>query len=178
MKIEILHEAGYKEALLGISLSYNQPIENMSKVANKLAHKDGGHNKFLESIAVWLDIIAPRYWWQQFDTYRIGVTKQSESTMHTILKGLLTELDFEIPISTVLLDRLNTLIKKKLFKQVKAELPESFLQRRVVCTNYKTLRHIYHQRKSHRLGEWYTFCREIFYNLNYPKFISKEDHLR
>ena len=30
MKVHVLREAGYEEALLGLSLSYNQPIEKMS----------------------------------------------------------------------------------------------------------------------------------------------------
>ena len=80
MKIKILKEAGYDEALLGLSLSYNTKIERMDKVAAKLYCKDGGHNKFLESICVWLDITAARYWWQEFDTYRIGVTKLGSGT--------------------------------------------------------------------------------------------------
>ncbi len=75
MKTKLLHEHGSQEALLGLSLSYDS--EPNIKVANQLAHKQGGHNKFLESIVVWLDITAPRYWWQEFDTYRIGITKQS-----------------------------------------------------------------------------------------------------
>jgi len=82
MRIQVLEESGLSHALLGLSLNKNQPLDNMLTLSDKLASKDGGHNKFLESIAVWLDITAPRYWWSQLDTYRAGVTKQSESTMH------------------------------------------------------------------------------------------------
>lgn len=64
MKIQILEESGYNHALLGLSLSYNQPVEKMPGVANRLANKDMAHNKFLESIIVWLDITAMRGWWQ------------------------------------------------------------------------------------------------------------------
>jgi len=78
MDVKILEEAGYKHALYGISLSYNKDIENMEKVSKSLCKLDGGHNKFLESIVVWLEINAARYWWQEFDTYRVGITKQSE----------------------------------------------------------------------------------------------------
>ena len=83
MNVTVLNEAGYQEALLGLSLSYEQSLDKMPAVAERLAQRDNGHNKFLESIVVWLDVIAPRYWWQEFDTYRIGVSKQSSSTMHT-----------------------------------------------------------------------------------------------
>ena len=158
MKIEILQEAGYEHALLGISLSYNTDMDRMPKVAKKLAGKGGGHNKFLESIVVWLDIIAPRYWWLQFDTYRIGVTKQSESTMHTILKNKLTDYHFAYPMPEETLARLNELIEKNEFDQLKAELPEGFLQRRIVCTNYQTIFRMVRQRKTHKLKEWQAFC--------------------
>ena len=137
MRVKILREAGYDEVLLGLSLSFNRSVEGMPQVAQRLCDKDDGHNKFLESIVVWLDITAPRYWWQQEATYRIGITRQSESTMHTILRKELTAQDFinSIPVQT--LDRLNKLIKDELFEQLKNELPEGFLQRRIICTNYK-----------------------------------------
>lgn len=172
MKVQVLREAGYEEALLGLSLSYNQPIEKMARVANRLYCHDDGHNKFLESMAVWLDIVAPRYWWQQFDTYRVGMTKQSESTMHTLMKRLLTQEDFEHPIHPATLERLNDLIAVRDFETVKIELPEGFLQRRVVCTNYKVLRHIVNQRLRHRLPEWVIFCREIAARLEHGDFVK------
>ena len=88
MDVQIMAECGVVEAMVGLSLSYGvgKSYEEMLEVAKKLYNKDGGHNKFLESIVVWLNIDAPRYWWQQFDTYRVGTTKQSGSTMHTIMK--------------------------------------------------------------------------------------------
>ena len=172
MKIEVLHEAGYEQALIGLSLSYKQPIDKMSQVAERLYSKNSGHNKFLESIIVWLDITAARYWWQQFDTYRIGVTKQSESTMHTILKRPLSQDDFEGEIDPATLARLNALIAAKKFAQVKRELPESFLQRRVVCTNYKTIRRMIKQRYTHRLHEWQVFCDAMREQLAHAQFVS------
>ncbi len=161
MKIEIINESGYDEALIGLSLSYNQPIEKMPEVARKLADKDGGHNKFLESICVWLDITAPRYWWQQFDTYRVGVTKQSESTMHTLLKSELTQDNFERTVNLDILEVLHRRQRMGEFRSLKNELPEGFLQRRIICTNYKALRHIIGQRKTHKLREWQEFCNAI-----------------
>ena len=171
MRVIVLREAGYDEAMLGLSLSYGQPIENMHIVADKLAHKDSGHNKFLESIAVWLDITAPRYWWQQEATYRIGITRQSESTMHTILKRPLTQADFEVGIPYDLLFIVNTIIKQKDWCLAKRVLPESFLQRRIICTNYKALRHICKQRGTHRLSEWQFFITELHRQVKYNKWL-------
>ena len=158
MKITILREAGYDEAMLGLSLSYNADPARMPARSAKLAHMDGGHNKFLESIAVWLDITAPRYWWSQFDTYRAGVSKQSESTMHTILRRPLAQEDFEGGIDPEILGIINAKISAGNFDGVKRNLPESFLQRRIVTTNYKTILHIVRQRHDHKLTEWQDFC--------------------
>lgn len=172
MKVKVRREAGHEEAMLGLSMSYDQPVENMPMVAEKLLCKGGSHVKFLEFIVVWLDITAPRYWWQQEATYRCGISRQSESTMHTILRHPLASHNFEdwIPVPT--LERLNMLIKAESFESVKNELPEGFLQRRIVVTNYKVLSHIYGQRKNHRLKQWRIFIEAILRQVRYPHFVT------
>lgn len=171
MKVKVLKETGYEEALLGISLSYDQDVKDMPKVAKKLVHLGGSHAKFLESMAVWIGVDAPRFWWSQFDTVRVGMTKSSESTMHTITSRRLTQSDFEVPIIPATLDGLNEFIEAKDWRSVKENLPESFLQRRIICTNYKTLAHIYWQRWDHRLVEWQVFLTWILQELEHPEFI-------
>lgn len=186
-EIKILEEHGFESAMLGLSLSYNRPVYEMRKVADKLFNKSKGHSKFLESIQIWLDITAAREWWQQFDTYRIGTTKQSGSTMHTITKRVLSQGDFCNFIYDETLNKLNSDIlnyqrlKKDedtpkdlldtLFRRIKDNIPEGFLQRRVVCTNYKVLRHIIEQRKNHRLGEWPLFCGYLKENCKYSEWL-------
>jgi len=172
MKVEILREAGFDEALLGISLSYNSGGD-MKVVADKLVKRGGSHSKFLESIAVWIDINAPRYWWSQFDTYRIGVTKQSESTMHTLTKRMLTAQDFETQIDIGTILKLNEMIAKNKLNEAKANLPESFLQRRIVCTNYMTLQRIIRQRRTHELIEWHQFCDDVLAQCKHPEFLQE-----
>ena len=183
MKVVVLSEAGYDEAMLGLSRSYNKPLHDMPKVAEKLYRKDGGHNKFLESIMVWLDITAPRYWWQQIDTYRApqdgedgfqptGITKQSESTMHTLLQRELSQDDFEVGIPSDLLFIVNTIIRQKDWYLAKRVLPESFLQSRVVCTNYKAIRNIIKQRCTHKLPEWRIFIDSLMRQLQYQEFLE------
>ena len=172
MIVRVLHECGYEQAMLGLSLSFDKPVGDMPKVAEKMYCKEGGHNKFLESIVVWLDVTAPRYWWQQMDTYRTGVTKQSESTMHTMMKRELTQDDFQLPLHTGILTWINMLIRQKQFDKLKATLPEGFLQRRILCTNYQTLRRIIKQRRDHRLKEWQYFIEEIMDQLHHQEFLT------
>lgn len=59
------------------------------------------------------------------------------------------------------------------FMALKRMLPESFLQRRIVNLNYQVLRHIYLDRKGHRLPEWKTFL-DFLDTLPFPEFIKEE----
>lgn len=170
MEVKVIKEAGYDEALLGLSLSYNS--EPSERVARNLISRDGGHNKFAESIQVWLDVTAPRYWWQQMDTYRVGVTKQSESTMHTLMMHRLEQSDFQGGCDLRILEILNKWRDAGSFSVLKAHLPESFLQRRIVSVNYKTLRNICKQRASHKLPEWQLFIEELMDQLDHPEFLG------
>lgn len=185
MKIIKLSEYGYEEAALGFSLSYNTSIERAKAILPRYAFGIPGESKFLESMIMYLDVSAPRYWWQEADTYRVGSTKQSESTMHTITKRLLTHDDFEYPISDCSLYELNELIdrykmepantgwKQIYFQRIKNVLPEGFIQRRIWCLNYKTFRNIYEQRVGHRLPEWVVFCKHTLNQLNFPELVVK-----
>lgn len=89
MEVKVLKEEGHEYALRGMAYSYKDRAldpdewwfgqqQKAEKRAPLLAPKDGGHNKFLESIAVWIDVEASRAFWSEFDTYRVGTTKQSE----------------------------------------------------------------------------------------------------
>jgi len=170
VKVEKIEEAGYKSAMIGLSLSKNQCPTDMPKVARRLYNRDGGHNKFLESMQVWFLVMLPRSVWQQFDTYRIGMTKQSESTMHTLMKRPIAQDDFDCYIWPATINRLNGLRERSEFNQLKAELPEGFLQTRQICTNYKALRHIMLQRHNHRMPHWRKFCLSIIDQVDHPEF--------
>ena len=177
MKIKILKEAGYDEALLGLSLSYGTSPERAEKIVLTLASKDGGHNKFLESIIMWVDVTAPRYWWSEADTYRLS-SKQSSSTMHTIGRRYLEQSDFAMPIDDTYLMKINELVAQygstktiEPLVQLKNMLPEGFLQRRVWCMSYKTMRNIIHQRHDHRLPQWREFCHFIGENAEHKELL-------
>lgn len=174
MQVQIIEEHGHEMALRGMAYSYHDraiPVDEWwsgqgSKTyrrAAKLAHMDGGHNKFLESITVWIDIEASRAFWSEFDTYRVGTTKQSESTMHTLSKRPPNAGDFEEGTHPAMIQLFTQLWAdtKHDINQLKMNLPEGFLQRRMVCTNYKVLRNILAQREGHRLKWWTVFCEEI-----------------
>lgn len=163
MKITILEEHGFDSAMKGLARSFNQDVAKMPRVALNLSTKDGGENKFLESMQVWLDIKAPLFWWRHFDTYRVGTTKQSDSTMHTLTRQPLTQDDFEKPIDADYLEVLNLKILAVNIdiENIQNALPNGFLQGRTVCTNYKVIRNIILQRRNHKLPQWRYFCDEM-----------------
>jgi hypothetical protein len=174
LNLKILNESGFKEAMIGLSLNKNQPIENMPQIARKLSKLGKGHDNFMESMYVWLDVKAPRYWWAEADRYRLS-TKQSESTMHTVLKRELKESDFEDYITDKYLENLNFHISVKDLLKLKTLLPEGFLQRRIWVMSYKTLQNIIIQRYHHRLPHWRIFCEQIKKQVDHPELLPFEE---
>jgi len=95
------------------------------------------HAKVVRGIVAYVEINAQRYFWQEFSTYRIGCeVLASESTMHIQGKGL----------------------SEEELVEMKSELKEGTMQKRIVMLSYQTLRRIYKQRRSHRLPHWREFC--------------------
>lgn len=60
----------------------------------KLAKAGADHAKFRRMIIVTMDILAPLYWWKEFDTYKVGTVANSCSTMHKITEKEFTLDDF------------------------------------------------------------------------------------
>lgn len=50
----------------------------------RLRNAGTDHRKFMRMITVYADVVAPLYWWKQFDQYKVGATTDSCSTMHKI----------------------------------------------------------------------------------------------
>lgn len=188
MQVKILDEFGYNHAAFGQGFSYGLTSESefrgfnsygdqlnawnrVSKLLRSLAGRGGGHDKFLRMIYVWVDIDAPRYWWSQMDTYKVGTVALSESTMHTLTKRVLTPADFAPHVSPDAIAIVNEYIENKDWGGAKANLPEGFLQRRIWSANYATLQNIIRQRSKHRLPEWRKFCDEILRQAQHPEFL-------
>lgn len=53
-------------------------------LAKRLCSAGTDHRKFMRMITVYVDIIAPLYFWKEFDTYKVGTVSNSCSTMHKI----------------------------------------------------------------------------------------------
>lgn len=77
--------------------------------------------------------------------------------------------NFENKVPSCIIDEINTCIqaykktdsnnvKNDLLRYCKNILPEGFLQKRTINTNYECLLSMYNQRKNHKLPEWHKIC--------------------
>ena len=103
IKIDKVKVNGFKDAARGMRNSFNSWAKGDSdyvdgdglgirdvELMKRLAAGGSSHAKFRRFITVTCDILAPLYWWKEFDTYKVGTVANSCSTMHTI-----TEKEFE-----------------------------------------------------------------------------------
>ena len=147
------------------------------------------HRKFMRMITVYLDITGPLYWWKEFDTYRVGVEKNSCSTMHKIHAKEFTLEDFSCeklydPLGDLrpIVDRLNVYRERYLKTKDKNDwwqmiqlLPTSYNQKRTVMLNYEVLANIYKSRRNHKLDEWHMFC-DWIEELPYSELITGKEY--
>lgn len=146
------------------------------------------HSKFMRMIGVSLDIVAPLYWWKEFDTYKVGTVANSCSTMHKIHDKEFTIDDFSHehlvgPSMSILKTTIDTLNywrdaynlynNKEYWWNMIQLLPTSYNQRRTVTLNYSVLANMYKARKAHKLDEWVDFCKWIE-TLPYSELITGE----
>lgn len=149
--------------------------ENDLDLACRLIKGGTEHRKFLRMINVSFDITAPVYWMAEFDTYKVGTTRNSTSFMHKGTSKPFELSDFEIDEESAgaevglywnnLIDTLNKLRDEYLetkdyeyFRTIRQILPMSYKYTSTISLNYEVLLTIYKQRHNHRLSEWHTFC--------------------
>ena len=142
-------------------------------LAHRLAVSGSDHRKYLRQVFVSVDITAPIYWWKEFDTYKVGTTANSTSTMHRIHSKEFSRNDFSTDHMTEgalgALDNMISFLEesrikftetkdKKYWYDIIQLLPSSYNQMRTVTLNYENLINMYYARRSHKLDEWHTFC--------------------
>ncbi len=152
----------------------------------RLTKTDTDHCNFMQMITVYLDITAPLYWWEEFDTYKVGIVANSCSIIHKIIdtKKEFTLEDFsyehlDIRTRKILEEIIKALndyrtlyinyneddfeikgcpSKKDIWWQMIQLIPSSYNQKRTIRLNYEVLANIYKSRKNHKIDEWREFC--------------------
>ena len=176
--------------------------ENDHSLMQRLSNAGTEHRKYMRMMPVYVRITAPLYWWKEFDTYKIGTTANSCSTMHKIAEKEFTLEDFSTEQLTCDAFSLEAIIKDlNIFREKYIDydllpqkikhtfsrkdywwnmiqlLPSSYNQTRNVMMNYEVLTNIYRQRNGHKLDEWRDFCKWIE-TLPYSELIAGKEKIR
>ena len=210
IKVEAIEVFGIKGAMRGMRNPLNswdkadttvsddilEIGENDLNLATRLIKAGTEHRKFLRMIHVQMDVIAPLYWWKEADTYKVGTTTNSCSTMHKIAAKEFTlddfshehliddQDDFENENGQIfsykdflyydVLDVLNKARRqyletkdKKYWWQMIQLLPSSYNQRRTIDMSMETVLNILHQRSHHKLDEWIELCDTMLKQIPY-----------
>lgn len=136
-----------------------------------------GHDQFLTSIIVQFDLTFPIKAWTELQRYHFIDFCSSMSTMHRITKMNIDEccneyVDERIKaILNLLINKYNTEPTNENFYKVIYNIPSGFEYTARLTTNYRQLKTIYHQRKTHRLPDWQIFCNWIE-ELPYSEWIT------
>lgn len=159
--------------------------ENDLKLMRQLYVGGQPHRKYLRQIFAVMDITAPLYWWKEFDTYKVGTTANSCSTMHKIAAKEFTLSDFSTEhlvgksvaalqnvLDVMNLEREHYLAAKDkdCWWQMIQLLPSSYNQRRTVSMTYENVMNMLDYREGHKLDEWREFCK-ILKQLPYVEVI-------
>ena len=150
--------------------------ENDISLASRLARAGSDHRKYLRQIIVSMDILAPLYWWKEFDTYKVGTVANSTSTMHKIQAKRFERDDFSHDKMTdsalACLDTVIECLERERLSFIETKdkshwhnmiqlLPSSYNQLRTVTLNYEVLINMYYSRRNHKLDEWKTLTDAI-----------------
>ena len=183
---ESLHAAGYP---MRTSVEWDETEEATMRRAQKLSHAAdcvGAHDQFLTGIRVSFDLTFSNKAWVEAERYRFLEFVSSQSTMHRITKFELRNQYNEyvdprvIDIMEEKVAAYNKLIENKPSHNAAAELledyekmlrekyleilytnPAGFELTARMTTNYRCLKNIWRQRRTHRLPEWRKFCKWI-----------------
>lgn len=142
-------------------------------LAKRLCKSGSDHRKFIRQIFISTDITAPLYWWKEYDTYKVGTTANSTSTMHKIHSKPFELGDFSTDhMNEDTIEFMNKNIEfleqlrlkfvetkdKNYWYSIIQLLPESYNQMRTCTFSYENAVSMYNSRKNHKLAEWHTFC--------------------
>lgn len=147
--------------------------ENDLGLAKRLCAAGSDHRKFIRQIFVSVDLTAPLYWWKEFDTYKVGTTANSTSTMHKIHAKPFSAADFScermLPEARESLEGTIAVLEslrlryletkdKEIWYSIIQLLPSSYNQMRTCTMTYENLVSMYFARRHHKLDEWHTYC--------------------
>ena len=181
-------EESVKGSKYPMATDLNKVTTEITPTTKKLANaKTGsGHDNFLNGIIVQFDLTFTNKAWVEAERYHFLDFVSSQSTMHRITKFDLDKAYIEytdpriVEIMKEKVSQYNELqedikarkeegkdvttlmdLATKQYLEILYSNPAGFRLTARMTTNYRQLKTIYHQRKTHRLPEWRAFCEWI-----------------
>ena len=175
-------EESIKRAKYPMATNINKLNSELTKGIKSLSNSNRGegHDQWLTGVIVQFDLTFTVKAWTEAERYHFFDFVSSQSTMHRITKFNLDEAYSEyvdnriIEIMKEKVDAYNTLSdyalsitdnvdtiiedKNRKYLEILYSNPCGFKLTAGMTTNYRQLKTIYYQRKTHRLPEWREFC--------------------
>ena len=146
----------------------NPHIRRAIKLANA---KGGGHEQFLSGITVTFDMTLSNKAWVEAERYRFLTFISSMSTMHRVAffkigascnahtsKEAIAAAEALQEIYNNIDAKAEPERKKEAYLELLYALPAGFEVMAGMVTNYRCLRNIHEQRRTHRLPDWHIVC--------------------
>lgn len=174
MTINDLEICGFDWALTAMRMPYmshNNKHNDDMDLAKILIKAGPEHRKFLRQVTIQMDVTASMAFWFEFDTYKVGVTSNSESFWNTISKtGRIPFGKFSVPEGAddgyeEALQNIVDIINRYWAESdapkevVRYLVPQGVKYTRIVTMTGESFYNMLHQRKNHRLPEWRNFIR-------------------
>lgn len=159
-------EESIRRAKFPMSVNVSELSDTMTPGIEGLA-KSGtgeGHDQWLTGVVVQFDLTFSIKAWTEAERYHFLDFVSSQSTMHRIARFNMDEHYDEhvdpriIEIVKELVDRYNETRDPEDYLRLLMSNPCGMTLTAGMTTNYRQLKTIYKQRKTHRLPEWRAFC--------------------
>lgn len=169
---------GLEDAVRGskypMSVDLNTVSDEITKTVTRLSQTalGEGHDNFLNGIIVQFDLTFTNKAWVEAERYHFLDFVSSQSTMHRI-----TKFDLDKAYISYVDPRMIEIMKEKVkaynelqekdkedpslkekYLEILYSNPAGFKLTAKMTTNYRQLKTIYRQRRTHRLPEWQAFC--------------------
>ena len=159
-------EDSIKASKYPMSVEVNSLTGEITNTVKKLGSsgRGEGHDQFLTGIIVQFDLTFSLKAWIEAQRYHFLDFVSSQSTMHRIAKfDILEQCNAYVSEEVIrlverLVDTYNSHPTSENYLRVLYNIPTGFQLTARITTNYRQLKTIYYQRKSHRLPEWREFC--------------------
>lgn len=184
MKVENVQVYGLEESIRRAKFPMSVDVDSLNHDVTQgiitlgKSSVGSGHDNFLNGIVVQFDLTFSNKAWIEAERYHFFDFVSSQSTMHRITQFKLKDQCNKYVDSRIIdivqekIDEYNRLkeldkeshsdsrteLLKELYLEILYNIPSGFELTAGMTTNYRQLKTIYHQRKTHRLPEWRSFC--------------------